>query len=103
MSPTAPRPWASPQAMNRGLTGLLRTHTRGGRHRWRRLLPLHTRPWAAHHPGKAHAAGTVTTYLGLREFARFNADLVADLIMTAQPEEVPPLVPISIAGIASTT
>jgi hypothetical protein len=45
----------------------------------------------------------VIAYLGLREFARFHVDLVTDLIMTAPPEEVPPLVPVSIAGITSTT
>lgn len=45
----------------------------------------------------------VIAYLGLREFARFHVDLVTDLIMTAPPDEVAPLVPISIAGVPSTT
>jgi hypothetical protein len=45
----------------------------------------------------------VIAYLGLREFARFHVDLVTDLIMTSLPDEVPPLVPVSIAGITSTT
>lgn len=45
----------------------------------------------------------VITYLGLREFARFHVDLVTDLTMTAPPDEVTSLVPVSIPGITSTT
>lgn len=45
----------------------------------------------------------VVAYLGLRDFSRFHVDLVTGLAMTGQPEEVPPLVPISIEGVTSTT
>jgi Nucleotidyl transferase AbiEii toxin, Type IV TA system len=42
-------------------------------------------------------------YLGLREFSRFHIDLVTSLVMTGEPDEVLPLVPVLIAGVASTT
>lgn len=45
----------------------------------------------------------VVAYLGLQEFSRFHVDLVTDLTMTGLPDEVPPLVPISITGVTRTT
>lgn len=45
----------------------------------------------------------VIAYLGLQEFSRFHVDLVTNLTMTAPPDEVPPLVPISIAGATRST
>lgn len=45
----------------------------------------------------------VVAYLGLREFSRFHVDLVTRLSMTAAAEEVPPLVPVVIAGATTTT
>jgi hypothetical protein len=175
MSPTAHRPYANPQAMNRALTDLLRAHAHGRpgvtldslrrQFAYDRLLTRiftgpnakrwvlkgatailarlagdarHTRdidlyrqdedlPTAENSLRTAAATNAgdffrftldpgqritqekhtlrvpVTAYLGLREFARFHVDLVTDLIMTAPPEEVTPLVPISIAGITTTT
>ena len=41
--------------------------------------------------------------LGATEFASFHADLVAGVLMTGTPDEMPPLVPIDLPGIARAT
>jgi hypothetical protein len=38
----------------------------------------------------------ITAYLGVTEFARFHADLVANLVMTGAPDEVPALIHIDL-------
>lgn len=45
----------------------------------------------------------VVVYLGATEFATFHVDLVARILMTGTPDEVPPLVPIDLPGIVRTT
>ncbi|MGH3684935.1 MAG: nucleotidyl transferase AbiEii/AbiGii toxin family protein [Pseudonocardiaceae bacterium] len=45
---------------------------------------------------------SVIAYLGLREFARFHVDLVTNVTMTAPPEEVTPLVPVSLESVVTT-
>lgn len=50
--------------------------------------------------GRATLRIAVTTYLGATEFARFHIDLVTDIQMTGEPDEVEPLVPIQLPGIA---
>lgn len=43
----------------------------------------------------------ITAYLGATEFARFHVDLVAGLVMTGQPDKVPPLISLDLPGIRS--
>lgn len=45
----------------------------------------------------------VVAHLGVREYSRFHVDLVTDLIMTAPPDEVTPLLPLALVGAMSTT
>jgi hypothetical protein len=45
----------------------------------------------------------VDTRLGVKRFAEFHVDLVAELTMTGRTESVPPLVPADIPGLARTT
>ena len=45
----------------------------------------------------------VVAYLGATEFASFHVDLVAGILMTGTPDEMPPLVPIDLPGIVRTT
>ncbi|HYM44994.1 MAG TPA: nucleotidyl transferase AbiEii/AbiGii toxin family protein [Solirubrobacteraceae bacterium] len=58
-------------------------------------------------PGRQIAQGAgavrvnVVAFLGLREFARFHVDLVADLVMTGTPDTVSPLVPLDLPGLVS--
>ena len=59
-------------------------------------------------PGRRIAQGAgalrvrVQADLGLREFARFHVDLVANLTMTGAPDPVMPLVPVQIPGLSGT-
>ncbi len=50
--------------------------------------------------GRATLRIPVTAFLGATVFARFHVDLVAGIAMTGRPDEVPPLVPIGLSGIA---
>jgi hypothetical protein len=50
--------------------------------------------------GRATLRIPVTAFLGATVFARFHVDLVAGIAMTGRPDEVPPLVPIELPGIA---
>jgi Nucleotidyl transferase AbiEii toxin, Type IV TA system len=58
-------------------------------------------------PGRRIAEGgttlrvPVTAYLGAAEFARFHVDLVSGVLMTGEPDDVSPLVPIELPGIPS--
>jgi Nucleotidyl transferase AbiEii toxin, Type IV TA system len=58
-------------------------------------------------PGRQIAQGTgaarvdIVAFLGLKEFARFHVDLVADLAITGAPDTVPPLVPLDLPGLVS--
>lgn len=45
----------------------------------------------------------VVAFLGATDFARFHVDLVAELSMTGVPDQVPPLVPIDLPGLAYAT
>lgn len=49
--------------------------------------------------GRATLRVPVTAYLGATEFARFHVDLVSGVLMTAEPDDVSPLVPIDLPGI----
>lgn len=51
--------------------------------------------------GRATLRVPVTVYLGATEFARFHVDLVSGVLMTSEPDEVLPLVPIDLPGIVS--
>ncbi len=51
--------------------------------------------------GRATLRVAVTAFLGATEFARFHIDLVSDVVMTGEPDEVAPLVPIHLPGIVS--
>jgi hypothetical protein len=51
--------------------------------------------------GRATLRIPVTAYLGATVFARFHVDLVSDVLMTDEPDEVPPLVPLDLPGIVS--
>jgi len=51
--------------------------------------------------GRATLRVPVTVYLGATVFARFNVDLVSGVLMTGAPDDVPPLVPVELAGIMS--
>jgi hypothetical protein len=51
--------------------------------------------------GRATLRVPVTAYLGATEFARFHVDLVSGVLMTSEPDEVSPLVPIDLPGIVS--
>jgi hypothetical protein len=44
----------------------------------------------------------VVAFVGASEFASFRVDLVAGLTMTGVPEQVPPIVPIDLAGLLRT-
>jgi hypothetical protein len=60
-------------------------------------------------PGRRIAQGLgairvpLAAYLGATVFANFHVDLVANLTMTGTPDEVPPLVPLNLPGIVSST
>ncbi len=51
--------------------------------------------------GRATLRVPITAYLGATEFARFHVDLVSGVVMTGEPDDVSPLVPIDLPGIAS--
>jgi hypothetical protein len=56
-------------------------------------------------PGRRVAEGrdtiriAVNAYLGATEFATFHVDLIAGIVMTGEPDEVRPLVPLALPGI----
>lgn len=43
----------------------------------------------------------VTAYLGATVFARFHVDLVSGVLMTGEPDDVSPLVPVELPGVVS--
>jgi Nucleotidyl transferase AbiEii toxin, Type IV TA system len=45
----------------------------------------------------------VVAFLGLKEFASFHVDLVAGLPITGVPDAVPPLVPLQLPGLVTST
>jgi Nucleotidyl transferase AbiEii toxin, Type IV TA system len=51
--------------------------------------------------GRATMRVPITAYLGATEFARFHVDLVSGVVMTGEPDDVPPLVSLDLPGIAS--
>lgn len=51
--------------------------------------------------GRATLRVPLTAYLGATEFARFHVDLVSGVLMTDEPDDVSPLVPIELPGIVS--
>jgi hypothetical protein len=51
--------------------------------------------------GRATLRVPVTAYLGATVFARFHVDLASGVVMTGEPDEVSPLVPIDLPGIVS--
>ena len=51
--------------------------------------------------GRATLRVAVTAFLGATEFARFRVDLVSGVVMTGEPDDVPPLVSLDLPGIVS--
>ncbi len=60
-------------------------------------------------PGQRIAQGTgavrvgVTAFLGVKTFASFHVDLVAELSITGEPDAVSPLVPLKLPGLVTST
>jgi hypothetical protein len=51
--------------------------------------------------GRATLRVPATAYLGATVFARFHVDLVSGVLMTGEPDDVSPLVPVELPGIMS--
>lgn len=51
--------------------------------------------------GRATLRVPVTAYLGATVFAHFHVDLVSGVLMTGEPDDVSPLVPVELPGIMS--
>lgn len=51
--------------------------------------------------GRATLRVPITAFLGATEFARFHVDLVSGVVMTGEPDDVPPLVSLDLPGIMS--
>lgn len=51
--------------------------------------------------GRATLRVPVTAFLGATQFARVHVDLVSEVVMTGEPDDVSPLVPLDLPGIVS--
>lgn len=51
--------------------------------------------------GRATLRVPITAFLGATQFARFHVDLVSEVVMTGEPDDVPPLVSLDLPGILS--